>query len=195
MARRYELKQRAMRQEETRLRIVEAAIDLHGSVGPARTTVSAIAERAGVQRHTYYRHFPDERSLMHACSGLHLERNPLPDPSAWRSIADPKQRMRRGLAELYAFFERNEAILANVIRDAEVDPVTREAVELRIGPRIAEIQDALAAALPRRGKGARAALGVALEFHTWQVLVRRGGVSSRRAATIMADMLLCAGEE
>jgi hypothetical protein len=131
---------------------------------------------------------------MHACSGLHLERNPLPDPSAWRSIADPKQRMRRGLTELYAFFERNEAMLANVIRDAEVDPITREAVELRIGPRIADIQDALAAALPRR-KGARAALGVALEFHTWQVLVGRGGVSSRRAATIMADMLLCAGEK
>jgi AcrR family transcriptional regulator len=193
MARRYQLKQRATRQEETRLRIVEAAIDLHGSVGPARTTVSAIAERAGVQRHTYYRHFPDERSLAHACSGLHLERNPLPDPSAWRSIADPMQRMRRGLTELYAFFERNEAMLANVIRDAEVDPVTREAVELRFGPRIGEIQDALATALPRRGKGTLAALGVALEFHTWQVLVGRGGLSSRRAATIMADMLLCAG--
>lgn len=195
MARRYELKQRAMRQEETRLKIVEAAIDLHGSVGPARTTVSAIAERAGVQRHTYYRHFPDERSLMHACSGLHLERSPLPDPSAWRSFADPKERIQRGLTELYAFFERNEAMLANVIRDAEIDPVTREAVELRIGPRIGDIHDTLATALPRRRKGALAALGVALQLHTWQVLVGRGGLSSRGAATIMADMLLCAGEK
>ena len=88
--RKYELKKRAERQEETRRRIVEAAVDLHGTIGPARTSVSAIAERAGVQRHTYYRHFPDERTLGMACSGLHFERNPLPDPEPWREIERPR---------------------------------------------------------------------------------------------------------
>jgi AcrR family transcriptional regulator len=80
MPRKYELKKRAERKEETRRRIVEAAVELHGTVGPARTTVSEIARLAGVQRHTYYDHFRDELSLLHACSGLHAEQNPPPDP-------------------------------------------------------------------------------------------------------------------
>ena len=103
MPRHYELKKRAESQEQTRHRIVEAAVALHTSIGPARTTVSAIAERAGVQRHTFYRHFPDELSLAMACSGLHLGMHPLPDPQAWRTIADPELRVRRGLGELYRY--------------------------------------------------------------------------------------------
>src|SRR5215468_3236214 len=83
MARTYTLKRRAEQQADTRRRIVEAAVELHGSVGPARTTVSMVAERAGVQRHTFYAHFPDERSLLTACSGLSLERDPLPDAKSW----------------------------------------------------------------------------------------------------------------
>src|SRR3954454_4092406 len=126
MTRDYELKRRAGQMEDTRRRIVEAAIDLHGSVGPARTTVSAIAERAGVQRQTFYRHFPEERSLLEACSGLHTERNPLPDPEKWREIAAPAERLRHGLDELYAYFASDEKMLANVMRDAEVHDVLRE---------------------------------------------------------------------
>src|SRR3954452_12985814 len=119
MARKYELKKRAERQDETRIRIVEAAIDLHTTIGPVRTSVSAIAERAGVQRHTYYRYFPDERSLGLACSGLYAQRNPLPDPGPWREIRDPGERLRRGLEELYEYYERNEPMLSNITRDAE----------------------------------------------------------------------------
>src|SRR5215510_11103703 len=103
MARTYTLKRRAEQQAETRRRIVEAAVDLHGSVGPARTTVSMIAERAGVQRHTFYAHFPDERSLQMACSGLAFERDPPPDAAPWRSIEDRSERLRTGLAALYAW--------------------------------------------------------------------------------------------
>ena len=79
MARTYTLTRRAEQQAETRRRIVEAAVELHGSVGPALTSISMVAERAGVQRHTLYAHFPDERSLQLACSGLFAERAPLPD--------------------------------------------------------------------------------------------------------------------
>jgi len=88
MARTYTLKRRAEQQEETRRRIVEAAVELHSSLGPARTTISMVAERAGVQRHTLYAHFPDERSLLMACSGLVEERSPPPDATAWRDIAE-----------------------------------------------------------------------------------------------------------
>src|SRR5438093_7923993 len=101
MARKYELKRRAERQHETRRRIVEAAIELHRTKGPARTTVSDIARLAGVQRHTFYRHFPDERALGLACSGTFLELNPPPDGTTWRAIGDPEERLRAALSELY----------------------------------------------------------------------------------------------
>jgi AcrR family transcriptional regulator len=188
--RKYELKQRAERQEETRRRIVEAAIELHATIGPRATTVSAIAERAGVQRHTYYRHFPDERAISVACSGLYAEQNPLPDPDRWRDVADPKRRLRRGLAELYEYFERNEPMLVNVTRDAELDPLTRELSELRFGPGLAAIRKVLAEPLPRR-RDARLALDLALDFNTWRVLVRRNGSSNTRAAELMATAVTC----
>src|SRR6187549_521925 len=112
MTRTYTLKRRAEQQAETRRRIVAAAVDLHGSVGPALTTFSMVAERAGVQRHTLYAHFTDERSLMLACSGLALERDPLPDAEAWRAIEDRKQRLRTGLGAIYGWYERNADLAA-----------------------------------------------------------------------------------
>ena len=134
MARTYTLKRRAEQQAETRQRIVEAAVELHGSVGPAQTTVSMVAERAGVQRHTFYAHFPDERSLLSACSGLVVERDPLPDAAPWRAIADRRERLRTGLRAIYGWYERNADLAACVLRDAEHHPLTREIVELRCGP-------------------------------------------------------------
>ena len=83
MARPYQLKRRAERQEMTRRRIIEAAIELHQTIGPAATTVSEIAERAQVGRVTVYRHFPDELTLARACSGLYFTRHPAPDPDRW----------------------------------------------------------------------------------------------------------------
>src|SRR5512134_3492705 len=105
MSRTYTLRKRAEQQAETRRRIVEAAIDLHSSVGPALTTFSMIAERAGVQRHTLYAHFPDERDLYLACSGLTMERDPLPNAEPWRAIADHRQRLRAGLLAIHGWYE------------------------------------------------------------------------------------------
>jgi AcrR family transcriptional regulator len=189
MPRSYQLKKRAERQEETRRRIVEAAVELHGTLGPARTSVSAIAERAGVQRHTYYRHFPDERSLVHACSGLYSERNPLPDPEPWLELSDPEARLRRGLDELYAYFERNEPMLANVMRDAQIDPLTAEATALRFGPGVAAIREVLARG--RRSKRQLALLDVALGFSTWRTLVRDGGLTRKEAVETMVAAVRC----
>ena len=107
MTRAYTLRRRAEQQAETRRRIVEAAVALHGSVGPAQTTFSMVAERAGVQRHTLYAHFPDERSLQHACSGLVMERSPMPDAAPWRAIKSQRERLRTGLFAVYAWYERN----------------------------------------------------------------------------------------
>ena len=125
-ARTYELKRRAERQEETRQRIVEAAVELHTTLGPSRTTVKAIAERAGVTRPTVYAHFPDDRSLFLACSGHVRETVPPPDSSAWGSVSDPVERLETALRDLYGYYERLEPLLENVQRDAAVMPVVAE---------------------------------------------------------------------
>src|SRR5436305_9378635 len=109
----YELKKLADAMEDTRRRITEAAVDLHGAIGPARTTVSAVAERAGVQRHTVYRHFPTEQELFAACSAHWATKHPWPDPAGWDGLAD-------GLDELYRWYEQTESMLANILRDAEL---------------------------------------------------------------------------
>jgi AcrR family transcriptional regulator len=193
--RKYELKKRAERQAETRARIVEAAVDLHQTIGPARTSVSAIAERAGVQRHTYYRYFPDDRALGMACSGLYIAQNPLPDPEPWRAIADSAERLARGLDELYAYYERNESMLTNVTRDSETDPVIAEISQLRFGPSLEAIAKTLAKGLVS-GRGRRrqlAALKLALDFRTWRSLVRDSGLSRKEAVATMAAAVRCAG--
>src|SRR5262245_61847770 len=147
MTRAYTLKRRAESQAETRQRIVDAAIDLHGTVGPANTTISMIAERAGVQRHTLYAHFPDEPAMLMACSGHSLEPDPLPDGEAWRAIADPAERLRNGLRAIYAWYERNESLIACVMRDAEAHALVREISDLRFGPSFALFHDVLGAKL------------------------------------------------
>jgi AcrR family transcriptional regulator len=179
--RRYTLRKRAEQQAETRRRIVEAAIELHGTVGPANTTLSMIAERAGVQRHTLYAHFPDERSLSLACSGLHFERQPMPDAAAWRDIRDQRKRLTTGLRAIYDWYERNEALVACVVRDAEIHPLTREIVELRFAPFMIAWNEVLGAKLTAKQ---RAMLQLALSFHTWRTLARDAGL--KQAATVDA---------
>jgi AcrR family transcriptional regulator len=161
----YRLGRRAAKQDETRQRIVEATVALHSTIGPARTTVSQIAERAGVQRHTFYAHFPDERGLFEACSGLALERDPLPDPAAWRTIPPGPERVRTGLEQFYTWFARNVQMAACVLRDAEIHEPTREIVGVRMMPAFAEAAEVLGEGLSGR---ARVLLGVALDFACWR---------------------------
>jgi AcrR family transcriptional regulator len=191
VTRTYTLKRRAEQQAETRQRIVEAAVVLHTGVGPALTTVSMVAERAGVQRHTLYAHFPDERSLHLACSGLVLERDPLPEAAAWRNVGDQHERLRLGLVALYGWYERNAQLAACVLRDAECHPLTKEISELRLGPPIAACQKVLGAKLSAKQ---RAVLRLALSFFTWRTLVREAGLNSAAAAKAMVQAIDGAGE-
>ena len=185
----YELKQRAQRQLQTRRRIVEAAVDLHSTAGPSRTTVKAIAERAGVTRPTVYAHFPDERSLFEACSGHVRETVPLPDPSPWRSIADPAERLAAALRELYAYYARLEPLLENVQRDAAVMPLVAEMDGYRVRY-LEEVRAVLLAGRPGRGRArTRRAIGHALEFGTWRSLVRGQGCSGDEAVELMLTLV------
>ncbi len=186
MARTYTQKRRAEQQAETRLRIVEAAVGLHGSVGPALTSLSMVAERAGVQRHTVYAHFPDERSLLLACSGLTLERDPLPDAAAWRAIADQRERLRTGLRAVWGWYERNAEVAACVLRDSEHHALTREIVELRLGPSMAAWHEVLG---EKFGATRRALLHLALGFFAWRALVRESGLKQNAAVEAMVQAI------
>ena len=189
MARTYTLQRRAEAQAETRRRIVEAAIGLHSTVGPANTTVSMIAEKAGVQRNTFYAHFPDERSMLLACSGHSLALDPLPDAEAWRSIADAAERLRVGLCAIYAWYERNESLVACVLRDAQTHALVREISALRYGPEMAKWHDVLGAGLKAKQ---RPMLALALSYHSWRTLTREAGL--KQADVVKAMVRAVHGE-
>ena len=186
MARSYTLKRRADQQAQTRQRIVEAAIDLHGTVGPAQTSLSMVAEKAGVQRNTLYAHFPDERSLLLACSGTSLERDPPPDAQAWRGIADRTERLRTGLKAVYDWYGGNAQLLACVLRDAEHYAPVREVSELRYGPVIGGWHEVLGEGL---SKPQQALLHLALSYHSWRALVLEVGLSNAAAADSMVGAI------
>ena len=180
--RKYELKKRAADMAETHLRITEAAIELHGTVGPSRTTMSAVAERAGVERRTLYRHFPSETELFEACSTHYFAAHPWPGLDAWRAIRDPRDRLERALDELYAYYERTEPMLANVLRDAELVDFARDAV----APLHAYLEEAAGIlASGRRRRLARHALA----FSTWRSL-SANGIGRKQAARLMTALVM-----
>jgi len=183
MKRKYELKRRAERLGETRNRIVEATVGLHTTIGPAHTTISAIAERAGVQRHTVYSHFGSEADLFDACSAHWTALHPFPDATAWIAIEDPEERLRAALHAVYEWYETVGHDLDVFRRDARIHATTAELVEKREA-RLLDLRDALADGWPRR-KAVRAAIAHALELETWASLVRRHGLTRQQAIDAM----------
>jgi len=188
--RKYELKKRAEQVGETRMRITEAAIDLHGSLGPSRTTLSAVAERAGVERRTLYRHFPNEAELFAACSTHYFTANPWPDLGNWRAIHDPQQRLELALDELYAYYERTEPMFRNVLRDAEVVDFARDAVA-PLHAYLEEAAEVLTVGRQVRGRRRQlvsAAVSHALAFSTWHSL-STNGIGRADATTLVTGLV------
>jgi AcrR family transcriptional regulator len=189
--RRYVQTRRAEQSSETGRRIVEAALSLHEEVGPANTSISAVAKRAGVERPTVYRHFPDERSLLAACRGHHMALHPPPTSEAWMHIDEPSERLRVALAELYAYYDENERMTANLVRDATISPTVAEATAM--------MREALAGMTTRLSAGwsedrnvnrrVRAGIGHALSFETWRSLCRREGLQPSVAVELMLGMI------
>ncbi len=174
---------------------MEAAVELHTILGPARTTIAAIAERAGVRRATVYSHFPDQRSLFRACSGYALEADPPPDGARWSRVRDPETRLRGALEELYGYYRRNQMMLAHVIRDAPLLPVVRE-VSAPWQEAGRKLHQRLVTGWQVRGQRRRrlvAFVGHALEFSTWQSLAERHGLSDEEAAEAMVALVCQAG--
>jgi len=182
VSRTYTLKARAQRQDETRRRIVDAAVELHQTIGPDATTITDVAERAGVGRVTVYRHFPDELALLHACSGHFFAQHPFPDVEPWRAIADRRERAQRGVREAHAWFRATEAMMSKTLpgmRDHEVvapyHAYWREAADVLAGP--------------RAGKLARAAAALALSFDTWRTLTRDERLTDAQAVQVAVGLV------
>ncbi|WP_167736789.1 TetR/AcrR family transcriptional regulator [Nocardioides sp. 1609] len=187
--RKYELRQRAADMDATRDRITQAAIDLHGTIGPVRTTISAIAQRAGVQRITVTRHFPDDADLFAACSGRYWADHPLPDPAGW-AVPGPDA-TRGAFEETYRFYASVEPMLTNVLRDATVSPL----IEGSLDPYRAFLDAASDVLLetvrsPALPDARRSALRWALSFETWFRLHRLENLSDDDAAALALELLV-----
>jgi hypothetical protein len=154
-----------------------------------------VEDETGEQRHTLYAHFPDERSLFLACSGLSMERDPLPDPAPWLAIADRRERLRIGLLALYGWYDRNAALAACVLRDAEHHALTREMIELRMGPTMTAYGQVLGGQVlgGELQPGEAAMLHLALSFCTWRTLVREAGLQPAVAVDAMVRAVEGAG--
>jgi AcrR family transcriptional regulator len=187
----YRMRQRAESQEATRRRITESAVALHEQLGPSQTSMAAVAEHAGVQRSTLYRHFPDEAALFAACSAHWYASHPRPDIEAWAEITDPAVRLRKGLAELYAWYRSTGTMLDRLIRDEHLVP----AVGMRFGRFHGWLGHAHDLLLAGRGlRGARKAevsalIRLALQFESWRALCREGGLPDEDAAGLMASLV------
>src|SRR5215217_111263 len=183
----YRKRRRAELEAETRQRITESAVALHGTLGPSRTSMSAIAEHAGVRRSTLYRHFPDEVAVFAACSAHWAAANPPPDVSAWAAIEDPEERLASGLRELYAYYRSSESMLANLHRDEPLMPTVAQFFSA-YHQFMAATRDVLMDGRGLRGKARKrvlAAIGHALAFPTWRSLARDQELDDSEAAELM----------
>jgi AcrR family transcriptional regulator len=194
--RKYEKKRRAENQAETRQRIVEAMVALHREVGPAQTTISAIAERAGVERLTVYRHFADETAMFQACSAHFATEVAPPDPSAWADVAEPAERLRAALLAFYDYYRRGEDMLTHVHRDVQRVPALAD-VMAPWDSLVDAVRDDLVDGWAARGAArARLAAAVAhaLRFETWRSLARVEGLGDAGSASLMVALARAAAE-
>jgi AcrR family transcriptional regulator len=186
---------RAEQMDQTRQRIVDAAVELHGSVGPAATTISAIADLAGVTRVTVYRYFPDDAALFSACSAHWLSQQQLPNPGAWAEISDPATRLATGLADLYRFYDAGQDMLTNIYHDVAALP---KELQRNLEDREDLFRDVLAApfdSAPDKLRLIRAVIGHAVSFWTWHSLCVTHGLSQQEAVDLMTRGVMAVAAE
>lgn len=186
--RKYKMTRRAQEQERTRQKIVAATMALHGSVGPKATTISAVAEKAGVQRLTVYRHFPDEESLFLACSTQWLSENAPPNISDWADQRNPQKRTAHALLSLYGYFGETRDMWQLVYRDIDQVPAMQRPLD-EFHDYLSSIRDDLLAGWQPKGRKSqplRATVGHVLRFDTWNSLK-----SQNLSDTQMTDLAIC----
>jgi AcrR family transcriptional regulator len=187
----YRMKRRAELEAETRLRITESAVALHERVGPAQTSITAIAEEAGVRRSTVYRHFPDEEALFAACSSHFRALNPPPDLASWAAIEDPAVRTETALRELYAFYGRTHRMYESLFRDEGLVPALERHLRDFHGY-LEAVREALLKGCGRTTRRRRAAIGHAVSFGTWRSLAQEQRLAQEDAVALMCRLVASA---
>jgi AcrR family transcriptional regulator len=193
----YRKQRRAELEQDTRRRITESAVELHGTLGPSRTSLSAIAEHAGVRRSTLYRHFPGEGALFAACTTHWMASNPVPDLGRWAAIDDPDERLHQALHELYSYYQRTEQMMDNILRDEEAMPIVKQMFK-GFRDYLNTARETLMTGRRARGAGRQrllAATGHALAFATWRSLVREQGLDDGLAADLMCRLIGAASRD
>jgi len=189
----YRKRRRAETEEETRRKITEAAVELHGTVGPAHTKMTELAERAGVSRMTVYNHFPTDADLFQACSSHWAKENPYPDPAEWLRYPDPRRRLGNALVELYGWYEQKQGMMGKVLRDAPLVPSLGAFMDESWGGYMGELVDTLSqgwtGADAVRDQELRAALRLAVDYRTWRTLTESGMTDATTAAELAARMV------
>jgi AcrR family transcriptional regulator len=190
----YKMKRRAELEAQTKQRITESAVELHGSLGPARTSMKAVAEHAGVPRSTVYRHFADEEALFGACSAHWAIENPPPDVTQWTQIGDPEERLATALDDLYAYYRRAGGMIDKCLRDEAAVPIVGQLMGA-YRQFVAAVTDLLMQGRGLRGKArtrTRAAIGHAISFRTWQQLTEEADLGDEEAAELMRRLVAAA---
>ena len=187
----YRLQARAAGMDRTHERITRAAVELHGTIGPAATTMSAVAELAGVTRATLYRHFPNEAALFTACSADWLAANPRPSTAGWAAMGDPVQRLGTALNELYAYYRSTERMRSNLLRDIAVIPERFRPGIVAFPPTTIQVLESGWPG-PSGARLRRAAIGHAVGFETWRSLAGEG-LTDHEAAKLMVEFVTNAG--
>lgn len=169
-------------------------MELHGTVGPANTSLSAVARQAGVSRPTLYSHFPDEASLFQACTMHWLSQDPPPDPAAWLEIDDASERFGTALSQIYSHYARNEQMTGNVFRDMHLVESMRSFNVPLVAASYAAMTEILNSAFddgPELAARRHAIVSVAISFDTWKSLVRVEGLTNEEAADLMVHLVAC----
>ena len=216
----YTLRVLARRRDAVHSRITKAAVYLHGTVGPAHTTMNDIARRAGVRRATVYNHFPTDKDLFEACSSHWLGQNPPPDVTSWAEIGDAGRRVEVSLEALYAYYDHGQAMLENFLRDTPQVPALKEIIRQKWWPMLEGIarilvkgwnsgevdssdtettdttvaEDSEVRSVRQTGDlELIASIRVALDFFTWQTLTA-SGLTNIEASRLMAAWIKAIGK-
>ena len=172
--RKYTKTRRAEQQDETRDRIIEAIVALHEEFGPANTSIKAVAEKAGVQRLTVYRHFPDDASIFQACTSHWLKLNPPPDFVDWVNIENADEQTYTVLLAFYRYYRQTEKMWSGAYRDVEEIEALRN-VMAGFETFLDQVRDNLLASWKVNGKRKKQlsiTLRHSLRFTSWQSLKR-----------------------
>ena len=181
MPRRYSTVRRAAMAQETRQRIVDAALALHAERGILGTKPAQIAARAEVALTTFYKHFPALGSLVRACTTRGRELIPAPDSAIVSALPPvPAVRIERMTRTLFEYYEAREPWLYVGRTEERLVPELQPVLQAQRAVRDAFVHAAL------EGTGAsREAVAVAtalVDFWAWRTLRREVGLSQEQAS-------------